>query len=332
MINQSVSLMLATLCFIAVYLPKGAHLFGFRLLMLISGVGMLLDYGQNALQLFTAPYAIAIIFALGPCYYFFISFLLRQPQKPILMILHAIPALISLFFLQYPQELILIGTLSQFAYIVFCLYLIRQYHLAIVQITSDAYSHQLKWIIPVFYITGVNKTLELVRLNLQPELGPQINNFWQMLGNLVTFGLVVFILKQLVYYSKVFKEWNSLASGEHSPENQNAESIFKQIKRFVLEHDLHLTLRLTIRSIAEQMGISEKDISWAVNQGGNTNFNDFINALRIEHFKQQVSIQGQSSNLLDLAFSSGFNSKSSFNAVFKKHTGLTPSAYLKALT
>jgi AraC-like DNA-binding protein len=43
-------------------------------------------------------------------------------------------------------------------------------------------------------------------------------------------------------------------------------------------------------------------------------------------FKMQV-LANSGENLLNLAFVSGFKSKSSFNRIIKDHTGMTPSAY-----
>ena len=58
------------------------------------------------------------------------------------------------------------------------------------------------------------------------------------------------------------------------------------------------------------------------------NFYDFINSYRVKEVQNRLE-GGDSEvySLLAIALESGFNSKSSFNAVFKKHTGMTPSQY-----
>ena len=62
------------------------------------------------------------------------------------------------------------------------------------------------------------------------------------------------------------------------------------------------------------------------------NFNDFINYYRVEAvkecFKQK---EHQTHTILSIALSCGFNSKTTFNRVFKRNTSLTPIQYLSQL-
>jgi AraC-like DNA-binding protein len=61
-----------------------------------------------------------------------------------------------------------------------------------------------------------------------------------------------------------------------------------------------------------------------------TNFYEYINGFRVATFKQKVQNgDAQQFTLLALAYESGFNSKASFNRIFKKQTGLTPSQFKK---
>ena len=64
----------------------------------------------------------------------------------------------------------------------------------------------------------------------------------------------------------------------------------------------------------------------------NSSFYEFINTHRVEKVKELLK-EGRAEQLsiLGVAEESGFNSKASFNRIFKKATGLTPSAYLKSL-
>ena len=86
---------------------------------------------------------------------------------------------------------------------------------------------------------------------------------------------------------------------------------------------------LTLLDVARHMNLSPKRVSQIINQGFGMNFNDFVNDYRT----QEVIAQIQSGNhnmytLLGIAYECGFNSKSTFNRAFKKHTGRTPRDYL----
>ena len=94
----------------------------------------------------------------------------------------------------------------------------------------------------------------------------------------------------------------------------------------------HLDNSLTIRDLAGTIGLSEHNLSEVINAGLAKTFYEFINSYRVEEFKQRViRDDGTHRTLLAIALECGFNSKSSFNRIFKQHTGTTPSAYLRSL-
>ncbi|MCE5175662.1 MAG: helix-turn-helix domain-containing protein [Bacteroidales bacterium] len=91
-----------------------------------------------------------------------------------------------------------------------------------------------------------------------------------------------------------------------------------------------LVSKLTLSKLADQLESSPNNLSQVINQYEEKNFYDFINGYRVEEFIKRASMPENSSfNILGIALDSGFNSKSSFNQVFKRHTGVTPSQYLE---
>ena len=87
---------------------------------------------------------------------------------------------------------------------------------------------------------------------------------------------------------------------------------------------------LTLPQLADRLGISPHNLSQVINSRLGVNFYDFINGYRIEEVKRRIRDDKASSlTLLSMGLDAGFNSKSSFNAVFKKMAGCTPSEFRK---
>ncbi len=93
----------------------------------------------------------------------------------------------------------------------------------------------------------------------------------------------------------------------------------------------YLEASLSLRTLANQLGIHPNQLSWLLNESLGKNFNEFINHYRIETFKA-LAKDPKNSNLtiMGLAYDSGFNSKTVFNTYFKKETGLTPRQFLNS--
>ena len=88
--------------------------------------------------------------------------------------------------------------------------------------------------------------------------------------------------------------------------------------------------KLTLSKLAREMDVSTNHLSQVINQYENVNFHDFVNRYRVEAFIENAS-SNKNYSILAHALDAGFNSKSSFNGVFKKHKGTTPSKFLEKL-
>jgi AraC-like DNA-binding protein len=85
---------------------------------------------------------------------------------------------------------------------------------------------------------------------------------------------------------------------------------------------------LTLPQLAEMLGITPHNLSQVVNSQLQKNFYDFVNGYRVEEVKRRIlEDKNASLTLLSIGLDAGFNSKSSFNAVFKKMAGCTPSEF-----
>jgi|SRR6218665_220409 len=89
---------------------------------------------------------------------------------------------------------------------------------------------------------------------------------------------------------------------------------------------------LAIDGLAAQLDVKRHHLSQVINQEFGQNFFEFINKYRVTEFKEQVKKTDNAHlSILGLAFDCGFNSKATFNQVFKKVEGITPSAFLKQI-
>lgn len=114
--------------------------------------------------------------------------------------------------------------------------------------------------------------------------------------------------------------------------DEDFEQYRKQLIIIMEKEKLFLDPYLTLRDLAEKLGIPANYLSQLLNKGFDQNFSEFVNQYRLEYFKKEVQKpEKQNFTLLAIAFESGFNSKTVFNSFFKKSTGTTPSKYLKSV-
>lgn len=101
-----------------------------------------------------------------------------------------------------------------------------------------------------------------------------------------------------------------------------------RIKEFMVAEQPYLDPEFTIKTMADQMDMEVRELSLLLNNSFQQNFYDFLNLYRIEKAKEILKDpKNKRLTILEILYSVGFNSKSSFNTSFRKLSGLTPTQY-----
>ena len=103
------------------------------------------------------------------------------------------------------------------------------------------------------------------------------------------------------------------------------------LKAIVQSKKSYLKSNLNLNDFAKQAGIPSAQVSKILNSKYNQNFNEFINTFRIEEVKEKLNDPNFNHySILGIALECGFNSKATFNRVFKNITGQSPSQFKKS--
>jgi len=143
------------------------------------------------------------------------------------------------------------------------------------------------------------------------------------------------------FQSFIFPELNltekkNASASQAKSTKLNAPDLLVQkakLLQFLENEKPYLNSQLSLNSLAQSLELSPNQLSLLINETMHVNFNEFINTYRLEIFKKKVfDEKNKHLTLLALAYESGFNSKSVFNAFFKKMEGLSPRAWIKKMT
>ena len=109
---------------------------------------------------------------------------------------------------------------------------------------------------------------------------------------------------------------------------QKSKSLLNRLTNLMTEEKPFLNPDLSLLELANSLGVTKEDLSQVINEQLDLNFKNFLNKYRIEEAKKKLLDPKENQFvLMKIALDVGFNSKSVFNASFKKFTGLSPSEY-----
>ncbi len=224
-------------------------------------------------------------------------------------------------------------------YLAFTLQLFYNYRKKITQYFSNTYKLELNWILSfliLFTLLFIYDTIQTIVGAFVTDLNYEQRWWLNLLGALVTLYIGI-----KGYYTDTTRlkklNFSFSPSLEAIPEtsNNNAKSIsdedIKLVKSLMEDQKVYLNPELNLSDLAEQANMSRAQLSEIINSGFNKNFNDFVNMYRVDAFKAMIKANKHKQlSLLGIAQDCGFNSKATFNRVFKKLTNHSPTEYLKS--
>ena len=146
---------------------------------------------------------------------------------------------------------------------------------------------------------------------------------------IATYSLSFFGFKQeAIFEEQQFTRYESEPAEQEIPVKPKGEK--ESLIQYLSEKKPYLIRNLTLQDVANEMSIPTYRLSELINNDLGKNFFTLINELRVEEAKQRIrSGKYNHLTLSAIGFDSGFNSKSTFQALFKKYAGVTPSQYKK---
>lgn len=108
------------------------------------------------------------------------------------------------------------------------------------------------------------------------------------------------------------------------PQERQAE-IAARLDQAMRAGALHRDPLLSLSTLASRIGVTPNHLSQALNEHLGQSFFDYVNRWRVEEAIERIKTSDEA--ILTIAYDVGFNSRSTFNAAVKKHTGQPPSAF-----
>jgi AraC-like DNA-binding protein len=131
-------------------------------------------------------------------------------------------------------------------------------------------------------------------------------------------------MKEIKENPKKEKYAGSLLSEESN------QILYTNLLELMEQEKIYLNNKLTIDEVAKRLMTNRSYLSQMINDKFKTNFNNFINEYRVKE-AQRLLLENNTNNysIEGVSISVGFNSKSTFNAAFKKFTGIRPSEFIQ---
>jgi len=295
--------------------------------------------------------------ALGPCLYFYVRHLTNLNNEPSQrMWPHFVPVLfqVGLFiaqvFIAIPQgigylqtELYLmvdpiinlLAIISMMVYGYFARKDIINYHTWVKNNYSHYHRYQIKWL---YRLSTAFVVLMIV------WLAYVISDFflfdYQLIfSDFYLFHITLAVMSIWLSIEAYTKPEVIYSDSDIQKQADNDDAVDDKLKekaewlsREISSNKFYLDPELSLKSLAELLDIHPNTLSRMINDGLGKSFSECINDYRVEAVKSKLKASlNDDTTFLAIAFDSGFNSKATFNRIFKKHTGLTPLQYQNTL-
>ena len=144
----------------------------------------------------------------------------------------------------------------------------------------------------------------------------------------------IFSYRHPEYTQTIIKEPKGSRKPAALPATVNFSQVMKELINLMEIENLYRNPEISIQSLSNSLEINRDILSLILNEKLGVNFRTFINSYRLDEAKKLLA-ENNKKSILEIAFFVGFNSKSAFNTIFVKTTGLTPTSfrrkYLKSI-
>ncbi|WP_294297475.1 AraC family transcriptional regulator [uncultured Chryseobacterium sp.] len=221
-------------------------------------------------------------------------------------------------------------------YIVLCFSALKRYQRLLPEYYSFSEKINLNWLkytlislitlfIIIYSIIFISTRFHFISLNKTFTVVAAIQSIFLLF-------LIFFSIRQsLIIGYTVIPEQAESTPPKYVKPDEKLDELAKQLLIYMEDQKPHLAEELSLYTLAKDLNISANLLSQIINQNLGTNFYKFINSYRLKEVKKMLKDPSfHQYSILGIAFEAGFNSKSTFNKIFKEETGMTPSEFRRS--
>jgi len=237
------------------------------------------------------------------------------------------------FFLVYHNNVFwTLNFIQILFYIILMLKTLFSYQRKVNNIYSSIEKINLKWVMSLLSVIILHWFFVTTRATLS-ILNITSGN---ILGIIDLFSITIFLVFVTILVFKGLNQIKNFAGITEKKEqiknlilSENEIVKYKiEIIDFMNTQKPYLIPLLTIEKLSEKLSIQPWLLSYVINRAFNQNFFNFVNNYRVEEVKKKLKDpENKNKTILQILYEAGFNSKSTFNSVFKKFTGTTPKQF-----
>ena len=224
-------------------------------------------------------------------------------------------------------------------YIVAAFMLLRKARKIYLENYAGASIESLNWLFQFTLALSAFYFIALVKNIFKFTAYPNISGGLKIGLLIFEFFIIFWYLYKALNNPSLFRNINSklklvsdIISEEKKIEPETLNEDLLRLKKYMANEKPFLDPDLTIHYISNSLDIPVRELSVLINHQLGQHFYDFVNAYRIENAMEILKDSSKNEvTILEILYAVGFNSKSSFNTAFKKHTENTPTAYRKSL-
>ena len=193
-----------------------------------------------------------------------------------------------------------------------------------------------KWLLQMSVIFASFHFIALLKNIFKYTASTTIISWMQLIIGISVLSFICWYVLKALNNPDLFRGVNSklqlidnlkIKTYRNTDENTNQ---IQTLKSYMINEKPFLNPYLTMQILSEKTKIPSRELSVLINQELGQHFFDFINLYRIEEAMGILKDRTKKKHtILEILYEVGFNSKSSFNTAFKKHTGKTPTNYRK---
>jgi len=246
----------------------------------------------------------------------------------------------KLQFLQYYDKqpeghfLNIFGYIISLAYFLAEIYYVLRYRNLLLENYTDKNAFKnYNWLKQLLILLTIGQFITIIKNASRGSYSVETTDVLRIITLLFGVFFIFWLVFKALNSPKLFRgiDVNLLPSKEIAKETKVDKKTHQQIellKKYMENEEPFLNPSLTIRNLAQQIKLPMRDLSVLINQNLNQHFFDFVNEYRVNKAKEILKNPSKIEfTVLEILYEVGFNSKSSFNTAFKKHTGTTPTQF-----